>query len=359
MWSCLQIRRRNPGLVVVSPSRWSERKLSRSAKASGRIRWMVFLDRVKSTSPDMLTKSFPPTSMMKLSASRSSTVRRSTCGGTNRRPLSAHSVLSDSDRLRHTQWKGQAETTPQVSPAPIREGSRQHVTRVSQWKAGNEAESGRVRFVVLGHGQWRRCDGEAKEGTKRGRMRRMERMDGGKGKRSALFCEWGCERGRSWFLQGLRGGGTGMVESLAVHRPAWKQKEKRNDNNLVVRTAKGSGCSLKMFLKVGFLFCFCFFFLHPLWLDRNGFPVVFALSHTQRPRSPQTWVSSSTNVHLCFTAYNIHTEMYSSTLQYRYFSPQNKGMSMLLKSQCLGSFEDFFQVTEENLARSSSLGFLQ
>lgn len=208
----------------------------------------------------MLTKSLPPTSMIKLSASRSSTVRRSTCGGTNRRPLSAHSVLSDSDRLRHTQWKGQAETTPQVSPAPIREGSRQHVTKVSQWNAGNEAESGRVRFVVLGHGQWMRCDEEAKDGTKSGRTRRMERMDGGKGKCSALFWGWGCERGRCLLLQGLRGGGTGMVESLAVHRPAWKQREKRGNKEIMsLKSVKGSHCYFKMFFKsLSFLFFVCF-----------------------------------------------------------------------------------------------------
>lgn len=179
----------------------------------------------------MLSKSLPPTSIMKLSASRSSTVRRSTCGGTNRRPLSAQSVLSDSERFRHTQWKGQAETTPQVSPAPIREGSRQHVTRVSQWNAGNGTESGRVLFVVLGHGQWMRCDEEAKDGTKRGRTRKSERIDGGKGmvKCSALFSGWGCEWGRCFCLQGLRGGGTGMVESLAVHRPAWRQRRKKKN----------------------------------------------------------------------------------------------------------------------------------
>lgn len=133
------------------------------------MRWMVFLDRVKSTNPLMLTKSLPPTSMMKLSASRSSTVRRSTCGGTNRRPLSAHSVLRDSDRLRHTQWKGQLETTPHVSPAPIREGSRQHVTRVSQWKGGTA--SGRVLLLVLEQAQGMRWDGKGSEKRRSGRRR--------------------------------------------------------------------------------------------------------------------------------------------------------------------------------------------
>lgn len=143
---------------------------------------MVFLDRVKSTKPVMFAKSLPPTSMMKLSARRSSTVRRSTCGGTNRRPLSAQSVLSDSERFRHTQWKGQAETTPHVSPAPIRDGSRQHVTSVSQWNAGKGTESGRVLFVVLGQGQWMRWDEECKDEMRRGWISERERIDGGKRK---------------------------------------------------------------------------------------------------------------------------------------------------------------------------------
>lgn len=145
----------------------------------GRIRWIVFLDRVKSTSPVMLTKSLPPTSVIKLSASRSSTVLRSTCGGTNRRPLSAHSVLSDSERFRHTQWKGQAETTPHVSPAPIREGSRQHVTSVSQWNTGKVTESGRVLLVVLGQAQWKRWDEEGKDEMRNG-GREREWTDEGK-----------------------------------------------------------------------------------------------------------------------------------------------------------------------------------
>lgn len=75
------------------------------------------------------------------------------CGGTNRRPLSAQRVLSDSERLRQTQWKGQVETTPQVSPAPIRDGRRQHVTKVSQWNAGTGTDPRNVLFVVLGQAQ--------------------------------------------------------------------------------------------------------------------------------------------------------------------------------------------------------------
>ena len=171
----------------------------------------------------MLTKSFPPTSVMKLSASRSSTVRRSTWGGTNRRPLSAQSVLSDSERFRHTQWKGQAETTPHVSPAPIRDGSRQHVTRVSQWNVGKGTESGRVLFVALGQAQWTRWDEDGKDETRRGGRRERERMEWGKreGKVecSALCSGWRYLGGRCFSLQGLRGGGTGMVERLAIHRP--------------------------------------------------------------------------------------------------------------------------------------------
>lgn len=234
MWIFSQRRSLNPlncwDNCLDSPSRCSERKLSRSAKAMGRIWWMVFLDRVKSTNPVMLTKSLPPTSMMKLSASRSSTVRRSTCGGTNRRPLSAQSVLSDSERFRQTQWKGQAETTPQVSPAPIREGNRQHVTRVSQWNAGKGTESGRVLFVALGQAQWTRCDDEGRDETRWGRRIEGERMDGGKreGKveRSALCSGWRCVWGRCFCLQGLRGGGTGMVERLAIHRPRGRQRKR-------------------------------------------------------------------------------------------------------------------------------------
>lgn len=143
----------------------------------GRMWWIVFLDRVKSTSPVMLTKSVPPTSVMKLSASRSSTVRLSTWGGTKRRPLSAHSVLSDSERFRHTQWKGQAETTPHVSPAPIREGSRQHVTSVSQWNTGKVTESGKVLLVVLGQAQYKRWDEEDNDEMENGRRREKEWMD--------------------------------------------------------------------------------------------------------------------------------------------------------------------------------------
>lgn len=198
------------------PSRWRERRLSRSAKARGRMRWMVFLDRVRSTNPVMLTKSFPPTSVMKLSARRSSTVRRSTWGGTNSRPLSAHSVLSDSDRLRQTQWKGQAETTPHVSPAPIRDGSRQHVTRVSQWSAG--AESGRVLPRVWEQAQGTRRDVNGREKSRSGRS---QGRDGGAGPGGGSACRSGRRHrtGTPVRLQGVRGGGTGMVEGLAIHRP--------------------------------------------------------------------------------------------------------------------------------------------
>lgn len=48
-------------------------------------------------------------------------------------------------------------------------------------------------------------------------------MDGGKkeGKveRFALCSGWRCVWGRCFCLRGLRGGGTGMVERLAIHRP--------------------------------------------------------------------------------------------------------------------------------------------
>lgn len=213
----------SPVLTLSSPSKCSERKLSRSAKAIGRIRWMVFLDKVKSTRPVMLTKSFPPTSVMKLSASRSSTVRRSTCGGTKRRPLSAQSVLSDSERFRHTQWKGQAETTPHVSPAPIKDGSRQHVTRVSQWNAGKGTESGSVLFVALGQGQWIRWDDKCKDEARRDRERMDRGETEGKVKCSALCLWWRCVWGRCFCLQGLRDGGTGMVDRLAIHRPAKRE----------------------------------------------------------------------------------------------------------------------------------------
>lgn len=185
---------------------------------------MVFLDRVKSTNPVMLTKSFPPTSMIKLSASRSSTVRRSTCGGTNRRPLSAQSVLRDSDRFRQTQWKGQVETTPHVSPAPIREGSRQHVTRVSQWNAGTE--SGRVLLLVLEQAQGMRWDENGREKMRSGRRSASQWRDGGKGAGwcSARPSGWRYMMGACSGLQGVRGGGTGMVERLAIHRPAGRER---------------------------------------------------------------------------------------------------------------------------------------
>lgn len=211
--------------MLALPSRCSERKLSRSAKAIGRIWWMVFLDRVRSTKPVMLTKSFPPTSVIKLSASRSSTVRLSTCGGTKRRPLSAQSVLSDSERFRQTQWKGQAETMPHVSPAPIREGSRQHVTRVSQWNAGNVTASGSVLLVFRGQAQWTRWEEEVKDEMRRGGWRDRERIDAGvrDGECSALWPGWRCVWGGSFCLQGSRGGGTGMVDRLTVHRPEEKQ----------------------------------------------------------------------------------------------------------------------------------------
>lgn len=55
-------------------------------------------------------------------------------------------------------------------------------------------------------------------------------MDGGKreGKveRSALCPGWRCVWGRCFCLQGLRGGGTGMVERLAIHRPRGRRRER-------------------------------------------------------------------------------------------------------------------------------------
>lgn len=58
---------------------------------------------------------------------------------------------------------------------------------------------------------------------RRGERKEREWMDGGKreGKVecSALCLGWSCVWGRCFCLQGLRGGGTGMVERLAIHRP--------------------------------------------------------------------------------------------------------------------------------------------
>lgn len=75
-----------------------------------------------------------------------------------------------------------------------------------------------------------RWDEEDKDETRRGGRREKERMDGGKkeGKveRFALCSGWMCVWGRCFCLRGLRGGGTGMVERLAIHRPKERQRMK-------------------------------------------------------------------------------------------------------------------------------------
>jgi len=144
---------------------------------------------------------------------------------------------------------------PHVSPAPTREGSRQHVTRVSQWAAdgGSGPHSGGVRFVVRWwQPQWRRFDGDDGidddvgaadavveegwagvecdcEGEKaplgRGGVDRVE------GERSALLLEWKCARvWGGWCCRlGLRDKGTGMVKCLAIHRPREREAERQTD----------------------------------------------------------------------------------------------------------------------------------
>lgn len=72
--------------------------------------------------------------------------------------------------------------------------------------------------------RWEEVD---REETKRGDRRETDRL--GRGKRdgksepSALSSGW-CVWGRCFCLRGLKGGGTGMVERLAVHRPGEKKR---------------------------------------------------------------------------------------------------------------------------------------
>lgn len=80
--------------------------------------------------------------------------------------------------------------------------------------------------------RWEEVD---RDETKRGDRRETDRL--GRGKRdgksepSALSLGW-CVWGRCFCLRGLKGGGTGMVERLAVHRPGEK---KRTDGGEKIR----------------------------------------------------------------------------------------------------------------------------
>lgn len=197
---------------------------------------MVFRDSVKSTSPVMLAKSAPPTSRMKLSARRSSTVRRSMFGGTKRRPLSAQSVLRDSERFLQTQWNGHAETTPHVSPAtapgiwPKRAGSKQaQVNSASQCSNGSgsvseDVSGGEYLLVNFGHSRgedWR----NASEGLRIFWFRWIGGWEGNEGE--CVFL-WGWHKmwGGCGFLNGWRGGESCMVDRGVIHRPRKRRKRK-------------------------------------------------------------------------------------------------------------------------------------
>ncbi len=84
--------------------------------------------------------------------------------------------------------------------------------------------------MALGQAQWTRWDEEGKDERRRGGRRERERIDEGmregEVKRSALCSGWRCVWGRCFCLRGLKGGGTGMVERLAIHRPGGRQKSK-------------------------------------------------------------------------------------------------------------------------------------
>lgn len=79
-------------------------------------------------------------------------------------------------------------------------------------------------------GQAQRWDDEGRDDKKRGGRRERERMDGGrregKAEHSARCSGWRCVWGRCFCLRGLKGGGTGMVERLAIHRPGESGGEK-------------------------------------------------------------------------------------------------------------------------------------
>lgn len=85
-------------------------------------------------------------------------------------------------------------------------------------------------MVALGQAWWTRWEEGGKDEKRRGGEIDRERMDGGKreGKAepSALCLGWRCVWGRCFCLLGLRGGGTGMVERLAIHRPGGTETER-------------------------------------------------------------------------------------------------------------------------------------
>lgn len=76
-----------------------------------------------------------------------------------------------------------------------------------------------------------RLEEDGKDEMSGGWRSERERMDGGKreGKveRSALCSGWRCVWGRFFCLQGFRGGGTGMVERLDIHRPGERRRHRR------------------------------------------------------------------------------------------------------------------------------------
>lgn len=106
--------------------------------------------------------------------------------------------------------------------------------------------------------RWEEVD---RDETKRGDRRETDRL--GRGKRegksepSALSSGW-CVWGRCFCLRGLKGGGTGMVERLAVHRPGEK---KRTDGG-----GKRLDIVFKLIQLVVFL-CVCLFFLSSTYSD--------------------------------------------------------------------------------------------
>lgn len=83
--------------------------------------------------------------------------------------------------------------------------------------------------MALGQAQWKRWDEEERDEMRKGGRRERERMDGGEREGmvefSARCSVWRCVWGRCFCLRGLRGGGTGMVERLAIHRPIEEEKK--------------------------------------------------------------------------------------------------------------------------------------
>lgn len=98
--------------------------------------------------------------------------------------------------------------------------------------------------------RWEEVD---REETKRGDRRETDRL--GRGKRdgksepSALSSGW-CVWGRCFCLRGLKGGGTGMVERLAVHRPGEKKRTDGGRLDIVFKLIQ-----LVVFLCVCLVFC--------------------------------------------------------------------------------------------------------